>query len=147
MAEITKQRRGEIVRAIFKALLASSRGLNPDEVFTIVEKDLGLTEFEQSEYPNRPGVRRFENICRFSTITSGKAGWLRKGDAESSQWRVTPEGQAALEQFSSPERFMDEARRLYKVWKESTTTAAEKDKKTADYGRWLFDRLCEEDSE
>jgi hypothetical protein len=147
MAEITKQRQGEIVRAIFKALLATPRGLKPDEVFALVEKDLGLTEFEQSEYSNHPGVRRFERIARFSTISSVKAGWLLKSDAENTQWRVTPEGQAAFEQFSSPEDLMDEANRLYKVWKQSTTTAAEKDKNTADYGRWLFGRLCKADSE
>ena len=86
MAEITTQRRGEIVRAIFRTLLAAPDGLRPTELFTEVENELGLTDFEQSEYPNRPGVRRFEWIARFSTISSVKAGWLLKSDAKSAQW-------------------------------------------------------------
>jgi 2-polyprenyl-3-methyl-5-hydroxy-6-metoxy-1,4-benzoquinol methylase len=40
------------------------------------EKALNLTDFERSDYPRTPGVRRFEKLVRFSTITAVKAGWL-----------------------------------------------------------------------
>ena len=39
-----------------------------------VERRLGLTEFEQSDYPSSPGVRRYEKILRFNTIPAVKAG-------------------------------------------------------------------------
>jgi hypothetical protein len=34
------------------------------------------TPFEASDYPNHPGVPRYEYIVRFSTIPFVKAGWL-----------------------------------------------------------------------
>ena len=41
-----------------------------------VEQVIILTEFEKSDYPNRPGVQRFSKIIRFATIPAVKAGWL-----------------------------------------------------------------------
>lgn len=114
MAEITKRRKGELVRAVFQVLLVEPNGLQAQEVLRRVEAVRPPTPFEQSEYPKNPGHRRFEKVIRFSTITSVKAGWLAKGDG---RWSLTPLGKEAYAKFSSPEGFIDEAWRLYRAWR------------------------------
>jgi restriction system protein len=89
-------------------------GLPANEVLRKVEQSLVATEFERSEYPNRPGVRRFEKIVRFSTIGPVKAGWLVKNKG---QWILTDEGRVALAEFADPEDLMRESDRLYRVWR------------------------------
>jgi len=72
------------------------------------------TPFEASDYPNRPGVRRYEKIIRFSTIPVVKAGWLVKDKGE---WSLTDEGRSAFQKFTDPAKFMRESIRLFKEWK------------------------------
>ncbi len=113
MAEITRKRVGELLRKVFEVLKEHPDGLPAKEVLERVEKSLTLTDFEKSNYPSRPNVRRFEKIVRFSTIPTVKAGWLLKSKG---QWTVTEEGKQAYTQFQDPERFAREARRLYQEW-------------------------------
>ncbi len=75
MAEITRKRVGELQRGVFKVMLENPDGLPAKEVIQQLEKVVPLTDFERSEYPNRPGVRRFDKIVRFATIAPVKAGW------------------------------------------------------------------------
>jgi restriction system protein len=71
------------------------------------------TPFEETTYPRRPDVRRYEKITRFSTISSVKAGWLIK---DRGQWSLSVAGRQAFERFKEPEAFIREADRLYKEW-------------------------------
>ena len=89
MAENAAKRRGELARKVFEVLLNEPDGLPVKEVLARVEKALPPTEFENSPYPNRPDVRRYEKTIRFSTIGTVKAGWLIK---KKGQWLVTEEG-------------------------------------------------------
>src|SRR5660398_210825 len=66
MAEITKKRQGELVRGVFQILLRYPDGLQAKNVLSRLEEVVPPTEFEASTYPNRPGVRRYEKIVRFS---------------------------------------------------------------------------------
>jgi len=116
MAEITTRRTGEIVRSIFEVLMKHPEGLAAREVLEAVEKKLPLTEFEKGCYPNRPDVRRFEKIARFSTISPVKAGWIEK---QKGHWIITEEGRAAFKQYYDPAEFMSEANRLYRTWRRS----------------------------
>ena len=75
MAEITRKRQGEMLRTVFEILLGQPEGLPAREVLAKAEDRLGLTEFEASDYPSRPGVRRWEKTVRFATIGPVKAGW------------------------------------------------------------------------
>lgn len=75
---------------------------------------LNLTDFEKAPYPKEPNVPRYTKIVRFATISTVKAGWLIKNKG---RWTLTREGKAAFEDFTDPEKFNDEARRLYKEWK------------------------------
>lgn len=112
VAEITRERSGQIVRAIFDVLRSHPEGMHARDVISAVEAQLPLTEYEQGEYPSSPGARRFDKIARFSTIGPGKAGWLAK-----SKGTWTDEGWAAYEQITDPAEFMREASRRYYAWK------------------------------
>jgi len=114
MAEITRRRSGELVRGVFEILLREPEGLPAKEVLRRLEGIVSPTEFEQSTYPNRPNIRRYEKIVRFSTITAVKAGWLIKNKGS---WSLTEQGRRAFGRFPNPEEFSREARRLYREWK------------------------------
>ena len=114
MAEITKRRSGELVRGVFKILLKHPDGLPAKEVLRQLADIVPPTPFEASMYPNRPNVRRYEKIVRFSTINTVKAGWLLK---DKGSWSLTDEGRAAFEKFSDAEDFHRAARKLYRKWK------------------------------
>jgi len=105
MAEITIKRTGQLARKVFEILMKHPEGLPARKVIETVESELPLTDFEKSFYPNRPHVRRFEKIVRFSTIGPVKAGWLVKNKGI---WSVTDEGRQAFESFSDPAAFMEE---------------------------------------
>lgn len=68
MPEITRKRIGEIVRKVFEVLLSHPEGMRAKDLLAQVEQSMTLSEFEKSDYPNRPGVRRFEKTARFATI-------------------------------------------------------------------------------
>lgn len=114
MAEITKKRTGQLMQGVFEILKAHADGLPASQVLANLEHRVPPTDFENSEYPNRPGVRRYGKIVRFSTIGPVKAGWLTKSKGT---WSITPEGVTALDKFTDPAEFMQEASKLYKAWK------------------------------
>lgn len=116
MAEITRKRVGELQGGVFKILLGYPDGLPAKELLEKLETVVPPTEFEKSEYPNRPGVRRFEKIVRFSTIAPVKAGWLTKSKG---RWTLTAEGKRAYETIQDPEKFVKEGGRLYRQWAEA----------------------------
>lgn len=122
MAEITRKRVGELQRGVFKILLSHPEGLPAKELLEHLEKTVPPTDFERSDYPNRPGVRRFEKIVRFATIAPVKAGWLIKSKG---RWTLTDEGREAYQKFQDPEKFVKEGGRLYKQWAESRPDAVE----------------------
>jgi len=116
MPEISKTRVGQMVRGVFKLLLPHQDGLKVREVLSSLEQIVPPTPFEATEYPNRPGVRRFENIVRFATIGPVKAGWLIK---EKGLWTLTEDGRQAYKKYSDPEQFSRESDRLYRKWANS----------------------------
>jgi restriction system protein len=119
MAGITRLRSGQMMRTVFAFLLAHPEGQPAKDVIQHVANTLSLTTFEASDYPNRPGVRRFDKILRFSTIAFVKAGWLAKTKG---QWSVTPEGRDAYQKYAEPEQFMREAAARYDAWKKARPT-------------------------
>lgn len=116
MAEIVPRRQGELVRGVFAILKPAPEGLQAAEVLRQLALAVPPTPFESSHYESSPNVRRYEKIVRFSTIGTVKAGWLIK---EKGQWSLTDDGRKAYEQFSDPEAFFLEARRLYRAWKKA----------------------------
>src|SRR5438105_1718402 len=119
MAEITRQRMGELVRGVFAALMDHPEGLPAALVLKVVETTVPPTPFEQATYPKSPNGRRFEKIVRFGTIPAVKAGWLFKSKG---QWSLTDEGRTAYSNFPDPEAFQREAIKLYGAWKEGQPT-------------------------
>lgn len=108
-----QRRHGEIQRSIFQVLLNEPDGLPVVEVLLRSEKVLPPTSFEDEDYSDQPGVRRYPRKQRLATITSVKAGWLVK---DAGVWRLTEQGRTAYEQFPDAEDFEKEARKLYQEW-------------------------------
>jgi restriction system protein len=114
MAEITRQRVGELVRGVFSILEENPEGLPAKDVLAALDRRVPPTSFENSTYPKQPDVRRYEKIVRFSTIKPVKAGWLVK---DKGHWYATDEGLAAYHRFQDPAALIREASRLYRQWK------------------------------
>lgn len=114
MAEITVKRTGELVRGVFQVLLDYPDGLAAKELLSRVRAVVPPTPFEASEYPNRPGVERYEKIIRFSTIAPVKAGWLVKNKGI---WTLTEEGKDAYHRLPDPEQFKRAAGAAYQEWR------------------------------
>ncbi len=98
MAEVTRERTGQII-TVLEILRPNADGLSARDVIALVEQRLPPTPFELSDYPNNPGVRRFDKIVRFSTITAVKSGWLVK---QRGTWQGTAEGFAAIDRITDP---------------------------------------------
>lgn len=114
VAELTRTRQGEMLQKVFEILVEHTDGLQAKSVIAEVEQRLVLTPFEDAEYPNSPGVRRFPKLLRFTSINAVKAGWLVK---DAGIWSLSEAGQTAYRQYSDPELLMEEATRLYRQWK------------------------------
>ena len=114
MAEITLKRKGEIVQGVFKILLDHPNGLAVRIILEKLANSMELTDFEKSEYPNHPGVRRFERIVRFSTIGAVKAGWMVKNKG---QWVLTEQGRRAYKEIKDPTDLNRKQYELYRAWK------------------------------
>jgi restriction system protein len=114
MAEMGRKRLGELVRKVFEILLNHPDGMPAKDALAQLEKSIALSEFEKSDYPNRPGVRRFEKIVRFATISAVKAGWLVKSKGK---WILTEDGKTAFKNYKDPDEFKKQANQLYKKWK------------------------------
>ena len=110
-----------MVRKVFEILLAHPEGLAAKDVLAATADRLTLTPFEAADYPNRPGVRRFEKIVRFSTIPFVKAGWLTKTKGT---WTITEDGRTAYAAHPAPADFMRAAVTLYQEWKQARPSEA-----------------------
>lgn len=113
MANLTRQRGGEILHEVLDVLSQAPDGLEVRKVIAELERRMELTDFEEATYPKHPDVRRFPKIVRFTTINAVKAGWLVKEDGI---WSLTEDGDKALRAFPNPEDLMREAVRLYNEW-------------------------------
>jgi restriction system protein len=115
VAEVTRKRQGELIAGVFQLLAGHPDGIPAKVVLTNLRSVVTPTPFEAADYPNRPGVGRYDKIVRFSTIPFVKAGWLVKTKG---QWSATEQGVAALSQHPhDPEGFMREAVKRYRQWK------------------------------
>jgi hypothetical protein len=74
-------------------------GLAATDVLKAVEQRVPPTPHEQADYPNHPGIRRFEKTVRFARIGPVKAGWLLK---DKGQWSITDDGRTAYSSFTDP---------------------------------------------
>ncbi len=110
------ERRGEIQRAVLQVLAPSPEAIQARDAINRVAEIARPTDFEKSDYPNRPGVQRFNKIVRFHSIGLVKAGWIVKSKG---QWQITEEGRKALERLRDPRAVEGEVARLYRVWKKS----------------------------
>jgi restriction system protein len=116
------------MRGVFSILHDHPEGLPAGEVLKRLETLIPPNPFELADYPNRPGVRRFEKLVRFFSINAVKAGWLLK---QKGTWYLTDEGKGAYANYADPEAFMKEAIRLYREWAKSQPVVESGDGGTA----------------
>ena len=114
MAQVPQARRGEIQKAVLQVLSEHPDGIQAAAVIAAVAQRLSLSEYEKSDYPNHPGIRRFDKILRFLTIGPVKAGWITK---ERGVWTINEAGEKALKDFKDPASLHKESGRLYRKWK------------------------------
>ena len=117
MADVTWQRNGELLHALFDILHEHPDGVRAGEAIQQLSKRVKLTPHEAGSYPD--GSRRFEKIVRFSSITTVKAGWLVK---DAGRWFVTDEGWKARKQYKDPLEFVKRSVELYHAWKKGQET-------------------------
>lgn len=132
MAEITHKRMGELLRGVFQILSGEPDGLLARDVLKKLESLVPPTTFENSDYPNRPGVRRYEKIVRFATVSCVKAGWLEKSKG---RWLLTETGKTAFRTITDPEKFRKEASRLYHAWAETNQETDKSEEDNPDESR------------
>lgn len=115
MAETTKRRQGELLAGVFQVLQKHPDGLAAKDVLRQVSEIVPPTPFEATDYPKRPGDRRYEKIIRFGTIPFVKAGWLVKTKGT---WSATDEGLAAFNKAGSDvESWVRAAEAMFREWK------------------------------
>lgn len=112
MAEITRRRTGELLRALFDILMAAPAGLQASTALTALAQRATLTLYEADNYPS--GGRRFDKIVRFATVDCVKAGWLAK---DKGIWTITDAGRKAHAELADPETFYRRAVKLYGEWR------------------------------
>jgi restriction system protein len=118
MAEITRRRTGELLRELFKILIAAQEGMRAGDALTALSERVVLTPYEADSYDS--GGRRFEKIVRFATVDCVKAGWLLK---DKGVWTITDEGKKAYAALPDPEAFYRRACKLYAEWKAAQPAA------------------------
>jgi restriction system protein len=116
------KRAGELIQKVFQILLKHPEGMRAKDVLKQLESSVALTPYEAGDYPNHPGIRRFEKIVRFATIGPVKAGWLVKNKGT---WSLTEDGKVALSQHPDPDEFMKVAAQLYRKWKAAQPDSGE----------------------
>lgn len=112
MADITRRRTGELLRALFALLMKQPDGLSGAQALRELESLVAPTPYELGHFDS--GARRFEKIIRFATVDCVKAGWLVKSHGI---WTITDEGRQAYEAMPDPEVFYRRAVQLYQEWK------------------------------
>lgn len=119
-SEISRARKGELIRTLHVILAEEPEGLPAQTAIQRLADECKATPFEMSSYQS--GARRFDKVVRFLTIAPVKAGWLAKIDGV---WFITEEGKDALARFPDPAKFRAEGGKLYRAWKKSRDADSE----------------------
>ncbi len=118
MANITKQRTGELLKRVIELLWDKPEGMKARDILAFIGANANLSEYELGSFNSSPQAPRYERIIQFATIDLVKAGWLNKSKGF---WYVTDAGKEAHEKYKDAEAFFREAQRLYHQWEKTTT--------------------------
>jgi restriction system protein len=117
-----QERRGKAQRLITEIVSEHESGMHATEVIAELERRLPPEPEEIGQYEWGAGRSKYATQALFASIGLAKAGWVRKVRGT---WSITPEGRSALKQYPGSNEFQTEMQRLYKLWKNSATEAAE----------------------
>jgi restriction system protein len=112
MANVTRKRTGELLRALFDLLIPHPEGVPAGEALKQLVLKVPPNEYEQGHFES--GGNRYEKIVRWATVDCVKAGWMVKNHG---RWAVTDAGREALQSLPDPEAFYRRAVALYNQWK------------------------------
>jgi restriction system protein len=112
MANVTRDRTGEFLRALFPILIAHPDGIQARTALDQLRGMFELTEYEAGFYAG--GSLRFDRIVRFATVDCVKAGWMLKNKGK---WSATSEGEEAYRNLHNPGEFYRKACKLYRKWR------------------------------
>jgi restriction system protein len=115
-AKISKERVGEMLKAVLSELKAVGGEAKLKDLFTKVEPKLKLTDYEKAVY-EKSGYFRWRSIIHFYSIDCVKAGYIQKSGG---RWILMPEGEKALKK--PPEEFIKSAIQHYRAWKATQNT-------------------------
>lgn len=115
-AKITKERVGEMLKAVLTELKAAGGQAKLRDLFTRVEPKLKLTDYEKDAY-EKSGYLRWRSIIHFHSIDCVKAGYIQKSGG---RWILTSEGEKALKK--PDEEFIKSAIQQYRAWKATQQT-------------------------
>lgn len=104
--------REEKSKRIYSACMILSKyksGIRKQELFKQLIQNKPLTDAEDGDYPS--GRHIFEKNIELSINACVTSGWVIK---DSGQWTITEKGRKALQTFSEPVEFYDEAMYLDK---------------------------------
>ena len=76
MAEITRQRKGELIRRLFGILLKNPDGLRAKDALAQLAELVPPTEFEASYYPKFPNSRQVREDSAIGQHNCACEGWL-----------------------------------------------------------------------
>lgn len=105
------------MQTAFKIILENGGFYPLKDLRVDLEKRLNFNDYEKATYA-KTGYVRWQAILYFYSIDATKAGWLRK---QKGVWHVTNEGAEVLK--LSPGKFIEEANKKYKEWKEKQEPA------------------------
>jgi restriction system protein len=107
---LSRQTGIKTVYQAFKILKEAGGQLTGREVIEKIGQTVALTDWEKQVY-EKTGYVRWQSIFHFYTISSIKAGYLRKSKGI---WYLTPEGEEAMKK--GDEGLVNSATELYHKW-------------------------------
>ena len=118
---ITKERVGQMVKAVLQELQDAGGEARLRDIFAKVEPKLNLSEYEKESHA-KSGYLRRRSVIHFYSIDCVKAGYLKKSGG---RWYLTEEGRQALKKPA--EDFISTAMAKYRAWKKAQPAVAETD--------------------
>lgn len=110
MANLSLQRVGELIRAVFELLWNRPDGLPAKEIMAFIPELVQLTDHEKGiSYLNN--MPKYERLIRISTIPLARVGWLVKSNK--GRWYITEAGRLACRRFPNANELYKEALRIF----------------------------------
>jgi hypothetical protein len=107
MSEMTRKRRGGLLREVFDVVADHPNGIRAADVLATTAKRLEFTEHAQGAHWDLAPA--FDRLVRLEMMKAVRAGWMTM---DNGTWTATEEGLAARTRYGDPDAFIEAAERL-----------------------------------